>query len=133
MLDAYGTKKLSEVLQSAIRYAEEGFPVAELTAHSWHESAASLKADEGGAVNYLIDGRAPKAGEIFKNPRMAKALKSIADHGADIFYQGEIADRVVRCSERLGGLFTKKDFADHRSDWVEPVAAKTCGTLFAFR
>ena len=123
LLDSYGSKTLRDVLRSAIRHAEEGFPVAELTAHSWHESAASLKADEGGAANYLINGRTPKSGEIFKNPRMAKTLKVIADQGAEVFYKGEIADKIVRCSERLGGLFTKKDFAEHRSDWVEPISA----------
>jgi gamma-glutamyltranspeptidase/glutathione hydrolase len=127
LLDGYGTKKLGDVLQSAIRHAEEGFPVAELTAQSWHESAASLKADEGGTINYLVNGRTPKAGEIFKNPRMAKTLKLIANSGAEVFYKGEIADWIVRCSERLGGLFTKKDFADHRSDWVEPVTASYRG------
>ncbi|HLN88128.1 MAG TPA: gamma-glutamyltransferase family protein, partial [Candidatus Limnocylindrales bacterium] len=81
------------------------------------------KADEGGAINYLIDGRAPKAGEIFRNPRMAATLKRIAAEGADYYYQGDIAAKLVRCSEKLGGLFTLKDFAEHRSDWVEPVTA----------
>src|SRR5262247_628915 len=71
LLNSYGKKKLGEVLEAAIRHAEEGFPVAELTAEQWKESEARLKADEGGAINYLIDGRTPKAGEIFKNPRMA--------------------------------------------------------------
>ena len=71
LLNSHGTKKLSDVLQAAIRHAEEGFPVAELTAEQWKESEARLKADEGGAINYLIDGRAPRAGEIFRNPRMA--------------------------------------------------------------
>ena len=127
LLDSYGSKSLHEVLQSAIRLAEEGFPVAELTAHSWRESAASLQADEGGAVNYLVSGRAPKPGEIFKNLRMAKTLRRIADAGADVFYQGEIAEKIVRCSERLGGWFTLQDFADHRSDWVDPITANYRG------
>jgi gamma-glutamyltranspeptidase / glutathione hydrolase len=127
LLESRGSRTLRQVLQAAIRYAEEGFPVAELTAHSWQESAASLKADEGGPINYLISGRAPKSGEIFKNPRMAATLKRIAEDGAAVFYQGEIAEKLVRCSERLGGLFTKKDFADHRSDWVEPITANYRG------
>ncbi|MSP41304.1 MAG: gamma-glutamyltransferase [Deltaproteobacteria bacterium] len=127
LLDSHGTKKLSEVLQAAIRHAEEGFPVAELTAQQWHESEARLKADEGAAINYLIDGRTPKAGEIFRNPRMAATLKRIAAEGADYYYKGEIAAQLVRCSEKLGGLFTRKDFADHRSDWVEPISANYRG------
>mgnify|MGYP001167476377 CR=1 FL=1 len=127
LLNAYGTKKLSEVLQAAIRHADDGFPVAELTAEQWKESEARLKADEGGAINYLFGGRAPKAGEIFRNPRMAATLKRIASDGVDFFYHGEIAAKLVRCSEKLGGVFTRKDFADHRSDWVEPITASYRG------
>jgi gamma-glutamyltranspeptidase / glutathione hydrolase len=123
LLESYGTKRLSDVLQPAIRYGEEGFPVAELTAAQWQESEARLKADEGAAINYLIDGHTPKSGEIFRNPRMAATLKQIAAEGADYFYKGEIAKRIVRCSEKLGGLFAVKDFVDHRSDWVEPISA----------
>ena len=127
LLKSHGSKTLSEVLRAAIRHAEEGFPVAELTAEQWKESEARLKADEGGAINYLIDGRAPKAGEIFRNPRMAATLKRIAAEGANYYYQGEIAKKLVRCSERLGGLFTLKDFADQHSDWVEPITARYRG------
>jgi gamma-glutamyltranspeptidase/glutathione hydrolase len=127
LLNAYGTRKLGEVLQPAIRYAEEGFPVAELTAESWHESEARLKTDEGAAANYLVNGRAPKAGEIFKNPRMARTLRRIGDEGPDVFYKGEIAQKIVRCSDNKGGLFTVKDFADHNSDSVEPITANYRG------
>jgi gamma-glutamyltranspeptidase/glutathione hydrolase len=127
LLEAYGTRKLGDVLQTAIRYAAEGFPVAELTAESWHESEARLKADEGAALNYLVRARAPRAGEIFRNPRMAKTLERIAKEGAEGFYRGEIAAKIVQCSERQGGLFTLKDFSAHRSDWVEPIMASYRG------
>jgi gamma-glutamyltranspeptidase/glutathione hydrolase len=123
LLASYGSKTLREVLGSAIRHAEKGFPVAELTAASWADSQSSLQADEGASMVYLRAGKTPKAGEIFTNPRMAKTLRRLADEGPDYFYKGEIADRIVRCSERLGGLFTQGDFADHRSDWVAPVTA----------
>ena len=125
--NAYGTRTLGEVLQAAIQYADEGFPVAELTAESWHESEERLKADEGAALNYLVNDRAPKAGEIFRNPRMAKTLRRIAEGGAEFFYRGYIAEKVVRCSEDNGGLFTLEDFAAHRSDWVEPITANYRG------
>ena len=123
LLNSYGTRSLAQVLEAAIHYAEDGFPVAELTAQSWRESESALKADEGASISYLIGGRAPKVGEIFKNPRMAKTLRRIADDGAAVFYAGEIAEKIVRCSEKLGGHFTRKDFADHQSDWVEPIRA----------
>ena len=77
LLDAYGTMKLADVLQTAIRHAEDGFPVAELTAEQWQESQARLAADEGGSLNYLTEGRTPRAGQIFKNPRMAMRLMGI--------------------------------------------------------
>jgi len=127
LLKAYGTRKLGELLQQAIRCAEEGFPVAELTAESWRESESQLKADEGAAQNYLVNGRAPQPGEIFRNPRMAKTLRRIAAEDADLFYNGDIADKIVRCSEKNGGLFTLKDFSDHRSEWVEPITANYRG------
>ena len=127
LVDAYGSRKLPDLLDSAIGYAEDGFPVAELTAESWRESEPKLKADEGAAINYLVNGRAPKAGAIFKNPRMAQTLRRIAREGADAFYKGEIAEKIVRCSEKKGGLFSRKDFADHRSDWVEPISANYRG------
>jgi gamma-glutamyltranspeptidase/glutathione hydrolase len=127
LLNSYGTKSLRDVLQSAIRHAEEGFPVAELTAQSWRESQTSLLADQGASINYLIAGNTPRAGEIFKNPRMAGTLRRIAEEGADYFYNGDIAKKIVRCSEKLGGLFTLNDFADHDSDWVEPIAANYRG------
>jgi gamma-glutamyltranspeptidase/glutathione hydrolase len=126
LLKAYGSKSLSAVLQPAIRHAAEGFPVAELTAEQWKESEARLKADPGGA-NYLVQGRAPKAGEIFKNPRMAETLTRIAAEGADYFYRGAVAAQIVRCSERLGGRFALDDFAAHGSDWVEPITANYRG------
>jgi gamma-glutamyltranspeptidase / glutathione hydrolase len=127
LLNAYGTMPFRKVLQPAIQYCEEGFPVAELAAQAWRESEAMLKTDEGGSGNYLPNGRPPRAGEIFKNPRMAKTLRRIADEGPDVFYKGDIAEKIVRCSEKKGGLFTLKDFADHRSDWVEPVTANYRG------
>ena len=123
LFGSHGTKKLRDVLQPAINYAEEGFSVAELTAEQWKESEARLRADEGASLNYLIHGRAPKPGEIFKNPRMARTLKRIADGGAEVFYRGEIAEKIVRCSEKLGGLFTLEDFAGHSSEWVQPISA----------
>jgi gamma-glutamyltranspeptidase / glutathione hydrolase len=127
LLTAYGAMPLGKVLQAAIEYSEEGFPVAELTAESWQESEASLKDDEGAAINYLVNGRAPRAGEIFKNPRMAKTLRRIVEEGPDVFYKGDIAEKIVGCSDKQGGLFALKDFTDHRSDWVEAVTVNYRG------
>lgn len=123
LLERYGTRNLRDVLRPAIHYAAEGFPVAELTAEQWKEAEPRLKADEGASINYLLNGRAPRAGEIFKSPRMARTLQHIADEGAEVFYRGETAAKLVRCSEKHGGLFTLEDFSRHRSEWVEPITA----------
>jgi gamma-glutamyltranspeptidase/glutathione hydrolase len=125
--NAYGAMKLRDVLRPAIEYADEGFAVTELTAESWRESEARLRGDPGAASNYLIHGRAPAAGEMFRNPRMAETLRKIAEGGADAFYKGEIAEKIVGCSEAMGGLFTPRDFADHRSEWVEPISTSYRG------
>src|ERR1043166_9196597 len=127
LLNSYGSMKLRHVLASAIQHAEEGFAVPELTAESWHDSEKRLLEDEGARENYLVNGHAPKAGEVFKTPRMAKTLRRIADEGPDLFYNGDIAQKIVRCSEKLGGLFAVKDLADHRSDWVEALTANYRG------
>ncbi len=123
MLDAHGTLPLAGLLAPAIECAAEGFPVGELTSGHWHKSEAKLKKNPAAAAAYLPGGRAPKAGEIFRQPDLARTLGKIAEQGPAVFYRGEIAEKIVRCSEQLGGRFSLKDFADHRSDWVEPIAA----------
>src|SRR5258706_3397768 len=123
MLDAHGTLPLAGLLAPSIECAAEGFQAGELTSGHWHKSEAKLKKNPAAAAAYLPGGRAPKAGEIFRQPDLARTLGKIAEQGPAVFYRGEIAEKIVRCSEQLGGRFSLKDFADHRSDWVEPIAA----------
>ena len=123
----FGTKGLAELLKPAIDYAEQGFPVSEIIAHGWQGSAKSLAEWPDSAKTYLIDGRAPEAGEIFKNPNLARTYRQIAQHGRDAFYKGETAKSIVDFSERNGGHFSLKDFAEHRSDWIEPVSTNYRG------
>ncbi|MGE3805138.1 MAG: gamma-glutamyltransferase family protein, partial [Gemmataceae bacterium] len=70
---------------------------------------------------FLIDGKAPAAGDVFKNPAMARALREIAKEGRDAFYTGRIAKEIVAYSDKHGGLFDLKDFTDHTSTWIDPV------------
>ena len=79
------------------------------------------------AETYLTNGKAPVPGEIFRQPNFARTLRLIAEGGRDAFYHGEIADKIVRFSDENGGLFTQQDFADHRSDWVEPISTNYRG------
>jgi len=118
----FGTMKLAELLAPAIATAEEGFPVSEIIADDWNDSQKALARWPDSAKTYLPGGRAPKVGEIFKNPNLAATYRAIAAGGRDAFYRGEIARRIVAHSDAHDGLFSRKDFADHESEWVEPVS-----------
>lgn len=118
----FGTRSLAQLLEPSIRYAEEGFPVAPVIAGYWQGGAVRLRRQADAAKTYLIDGRAPCAGEVFKNPNLARSYRLLADKGREAFYKGAIARRIVAFSDENGGLFSLKDFADHRSTWVDPVS-----------
>jgi len=119
--EKYGTRSLKELLQPAIRYAEEGFPVCEKTAHEWTKSKTKLSVHSSSADDYLINGQAPRPGEIFKQIKLAASLRKIANEGKEVFYGGEIAEEIVGFSQKNGGLLSVKDFRDHTSSWVEPI------------
>jgi gamma-glutamyltranspeptidase/glutathione hydrolase len=118
----FGTMPFEQLLAPSIRYAEEGFPVPEVIAGYWRAGEAKLRKDPDAAKTYLIDGRAPRAGEVFKNPFLARTYREIARNGRDAFYKGRIAQEIVAYSEKVGGLFTLQDFAETRASWVEPVS-----------
>jgi gamma-glutamyltranspeptidase/glutathione hydrolase len=114
-------------LALAIDYAEKGFPVSEIIAGGWASSRQSLVRFADSAKTYLPGGRAPKEGEIFRNPNLARSYRAIASGGRDAFYRGDIARQTVAYSDSNGGYFTLADFADHRSDWVDPVSTNYRG------
>ena len=122
LLSRFGNKKFSEVLAPAIHYAKDGFPVPELDAQYWAETVEKLHGDPNAAATFLIDGRAPTFGEIFRNPDLARSLQEVADGGRDAYYKGDIANRIVATSTRLGGTMSTEDLADFSSEWVEPIS-----------
>jgi gamma-glutamyltranspeptidase / glutathione hydrolase len=122
LLARFGTRKFSEVLAPAIYYAREGFPVPEWDAAYWVEEVDLLKQDKNAAATYLPDSRAPRVGEIFRNPDLARSLEAIASGGRDAYYKGESAKSIVALSATLGGTMTLEDLADYSSEWVEPIA-----------
>ena len=124
LLKEEGTMTLGEALKPAIKLAEKGVPTTPRVARDWRESEALLAADEGGRMHYLKDGRAPGMGEIMEYPALAKTLKHIAKHGRAGFYEGEIADDIVKHLAARGGLLTKEDFAKTESTWVKPIATR---------
>ncbi len=119
----FGTRSLRELLAPSIVAAEEGFPVSEVIADSWRGSVDELRQWPDSARTFLVDGeRAPRFGEVFRNPNMAASYRQIAEQGVDAFYRGAIAREIVAFSEANGGLFTAQDFAQHSVDWVDPVS-----------
>jgi gamma-glutamyltranspeptidase/glutathione hydrolase len=122
LLSRFGRMKLAEVLAPAIHYAEEGFPVTEWVGEAWLNGESGLREMENTTYTYLPNSRAPRVGEIFRNPDLAGAYKQIATQGRDAFYQGEIAQRIVKFSERQGGTMTAQDLAEFSSEWVEPIS-----------
>jgi gamma-glutamyltranspeptidase/glutathione hydrolase len=117
----FGRLPMKEVLQPAIGYARDGFPVSELIAYYWRRSE-SLKRYPGFADTFLVDGKAPTKGQVFKNPKLASTLEQIAIGGRDAFYKGEIARKIAAYLKRQGGFLTYEDLADHHSEWVDPVS-----------
>ena len=122
ILEKHGTMTFTEVLQPAIEYAENGFPVSEIISAQWKREEALLQQNKAAAETYLINGKAPKEGQIFKQPRLAATLRAIAKGGRDAFYKGEIAHKIANYVEREGGLLRYEDLAAHTSTWVEPIS-----------
>lgn len=122
----WGRLGLDAVLAPAIRYADEGVPVAPRVAFDWAGDAAHL---QGAARRfYLLEGRAPKAGEVFRAPGQAEVLRRIAKEGRKGFYEGEVAEDMVASLQALGGTHTMADFAGVACDYTEPVAGEYKGT-----
>jgi gamma-glutamyltranspeptidase/glutathione hydrolase len=122
LLEKYGTMKLADVLQPAIETAENGFPVMEKAAEDWSAEVAKLKKTPAAASNYLIDGRSPRAGEIFRQPNLARTLRTLAVGGRDAFYKGEIAKAIADYCGKNGGFISLADLAAQKSEWVEPIS-----------
>ncbi len=118
----FGTQDFEQTLRPAISYAQNGFPVSRVIAGYWASAEQSLKKWPQSAETFLINGRAPREGEVFRNPRLAATLRAIAQTGRDAFYRGKNAEQIVNFSQAHGGFFSLKDFAEHTNEWVEPVS-----------
>ncbi len=120
--ERFGHLALGEALEPAIRLAEEGFPVAPLTAYFWERGAARQLAQAPNGRELTIRGRAPRAGEIFRNPGLARTLGVVAEGGAEAFYRGEIASAIVDVVQSAGGCLALEDLAAHRAEWMQPIS-----------
>ena len=123
----FGKLPMEDVLDPAISYAREGFPVSELIAYYWQRNAYILKDFPGFAEIFMPDGKAPEKGDIFKNPYLANTLETIAHEGRDAFYKGDIAKAIDKYMKENGGFLSYEDLASHKSEWVEPISANYRG------
>jgi gamma-glutamyltranspeptidase/glutathione hydrolase len=123
----FGKLAMTEVLAPTVRYAREGFPVTEVIAYYWASGVRTLGEFENFAEIYTIDGRAPRKGEIFRNPYLADTLERIGKEGRDAFYKGTMARTIAAYMKRNGGFLDEKDLAAHTSEWVEPVSSSYRG------
>jgi gamma-glutamyltranspeptidase/glutathione hydrolase len=123
----FGKLPMKELLEPAIRYAREGFPVTEVIAEGWAANTRLLQQYPNYAETFMPGGRAPRKGEIFRNPLLAGTLAAIAEGGRDAFYKGDIAQRIEKYMRANGGFLTAADLAAHRSEWVEPVSTNYRG------
>jgi gamma-glutamyltranspeptidase / glutathione hydrolase len=123
LLDRFGTLSLGDALESAIRIAENGFPVTPIIAREWAAETNKLARDDGARATYLLEGeRAPAAGEWFANADYAVTLRAIARNGIAHLYGGELGRRIAEHVHTLGGFLTLDDLAAHEPTWVEPVS-----------
>lgn len=124
LLNRFGAMTFSEVLEPAIDYAEQGFPVTQVVAHLFALAQPKLDMNPEAARIYLNRDEPPRVGQILKQPDLAKSFRLIAKHGRDAFYLGEIANEIAKYSYKTGGFLTKQDLANHASTWTTPLSTR---------
>ncbi len=120
--DQYGTMKLADLLAPAADLAEQGFPVMEKCAEDWAAEVEVVQRDPAAAATYLVNGAAPKAGDIFRNPHLARTLRTLGAGGREAYYHGPIGRAMVEYFRQHGGFITLEDLAAQHAEWVEPLS-----------
>ncbi|MFW5501057.1 MULTISPECIES: gamma-glutamyltransferase family protein [unclassified Maridesulfovibrio] len=125
LVERHGTLELSEILAPAIRYAMQGFPVSPVTAQLWNEGAEILKSSPGGE-QLLLNGKAPRCGEIMLNRNLGLLLARLANQSPSdakqLFYTGDIAEKIIKIVRDHGGFLSKEDMASHSSLFQESIS-----------
>jgi gamma-glutamyltranspeptidase / glutathione hydrolase len=118
----FGALPMRDILAPAIFYAAQGFPVTEVIANEWAGGLKLLSAEPNTAHTYLIEGKAPRAGQMFRNPELAASLRLIADQGPRGFYEGKTADAILALMRDKGGTMTAADLKEFAPVWVDPIS-----------
>lgn len=125
--ERFGKLPMADNLAPTIAYARNGHPVHEVIAHYWERSVPRLSPFPGFVEQFTIDGRAPRKGEMWRNPYLANTLQAIADGGRDAFYKGDIARTIDTYFKQHDGFLSYDDMASHSGEWVEPVSTNYRG------
>jgi gamma-glutamyltranspeptidase/glutathione hydrolase len=124
LLNRFGSRTPAQLLDAPIRYAREGFPVSPIIADDWPFNAQQFPTL---AKTFMPDGKAPRFGDMFTHPRIGDLFELLAKQGFRAFYEGEVAERIVKFSKANGGYFSLRDFSEHKATWVEPAGTNYRG------
>lgn len=124
MHQRFGKLPWKDLFQDAIAYAEKGFPVPEVVQETWvdPENLQKVRRYPSTVEVFLPGGKPPEVGQLFRNPGMARAFRLVAEKGPDVFYKGEIAEAILKTSQKLGGTMTAEDLASFSPEWVQPLS-----------
>jgi gamma-glutamyltranspeptidase/glutathione hydrolase len=120
-VEELGRRTLADALGPAIRYATEGYPVTEVVAAQW-QHGEELFTDENAREAYLFDGEAPDVGQTVRLPALGATMQTIAEEGADVVYEGAIAEQIADEIQAKGGFMTVDDLAAFEVEWPEPLS-----------
>ena len=121
-VDRFGVMDLHEILAPATALAEDGFPVTPIISRGWQRQESLLRSKGPAGGDLLLDGRAPRPGEIWRNPPLAGVMRAVAEGGPDAFYRGDPARAIIESIEMHGGCMTLADLASHRSTFEDPIS-----------
>lgn len=121
LLQRFGTLSLGQALRPAIDYAGNGYPVSPVVAAEWKRGEAKLRRHPTSRAVWLVDDRAPRVGEVFKNPKLAQTYRRLSQN-PDALYRGDLAQEIADFIEKNGGLVTLKDLHNFHAEWVEPIS-----------
>lgn len=127
--ERFGKVAWKDLFQAAIHHAEKGAPITEIISASWPGGPVADEADS--KALFFPGGEPPAVGQVFRNPGLGRAMRLIADQGADAFYEGEIAKAILRTSKKRGGTFSASDLAEWQPEWVEPIETEYRGWTVA--
>ncbi len=124
--ERFGALSFQKLFEPAINYARNGFVVSPVIADGWKRAVEKLSEYPSFQSTFSPNGRAPRAGEVFRSKDHARTLEMIAQSKGESFYRGESAEMIAACAKAEGGLLSFDDLAAHRADWLQPIATNYC-------